>query len=149
MALRLRRVKRMLGFKENRTERYLVRPDRATPVTFGDYCKQTVLISGVNEAQVRATMIGAAGALQMFINQGHAVSIDGIGTFIPTISAKSSTVEGEANVGSVVKRKLRFIPDAELKRVIEDMTLEFDVADSTNDSETVPSEPEEDEPVVQ
>jgi len=57
-------------------------------------------------------------ALRTFIQQGHTVQIDGLGTFIPSINAKSSLVEKEANVDSIYKVKLRFFPSAELRAVM-------------------------------
>ena len=41
-----------------------------------------------------------------------------------------------ANVSSIHKVKLRFLPSAELKAVMNSMEFEFDVVDSTNDSKT-------------
>lgn len=60
--------------------------------------------------------------------------IDGFGTFIPSFHAKSSLVENEANVDSIYKVKLRFLPCAELREVLNNMEFVFDAADSTNDT---------------
>ena len=73
--------------------------------------------------------------MKTFIKQGHAVQVDGFGTFIPSFNAKSSEVEKEANVDSIYKVKLRFLPSVELREVMQKIEFEFDVKDSTNDTQ--------------
>ncbi len=147
MSLRYRKIKRYVGFKENRTEKYVLVPDRATPVGFEDLCKQIVLVSGINEVAVRGTLFGLAGAIKTFIEQGHTVNVFGIGSFIPTFSSKSSDVATEVNSDFIVRRKLRYLPEKSLRDVVNNMAISYDKADSVEDS--IPTAPEEDEPVVQ
>ena len=46
MGLRVRRVKRAFGFDKTQTEKYVIVPDRATIVSFGDLCEQVALADG-------------------------------------------------------------------------------------------------------
>ncbi|WP_293739439.1 hypothetical protein [uncultured Parabacteroides sp.] len=102
---------------------------------FGFLREQVALVSGVNSGMVRATLYGLVRAMKTFIEQGHTVNVEGFGSFIPTFSAKSSTVEKEANVDSIRKMKLRFVPCTELREMMDGMILDFNDKDSTNDSE--------------
>lgn len=134
MALRIRRIKKVFGYDKTKTEKYVVVPDRATVVPFEHLCDQIAKTGGINRGIVQATLYGLVGSMQTFIREGHAVRIDGFGTFIPSFNAKSSEVEKEANIDSITNRKLRFLPSAELRDVINNIEFEFDVIDSTNDS---------------
>ena len=116
----------------------MVVPERATPVEFGYLCEQIALVSGVNKGLVRATLYGLVSSMKTFIQQGHTVQVEGFGSFIPSFNAKSSLVEGEANADSIRKMKLRFVPCAELREMINRMRMDFNDKDSTNDTK-VPS----------
>lgn len=134
MAIKVRRVKRVFGFEEEKTEKYLIIPDRATVVSFEHLCDQIADTVGLHRGVVRAAIYGLVSSMKTFIRQGHAVRIDGFGTFIPTISAKSSAIEEEADVDSIRKVSLRFTPCMELKELLKGIEFEFDVTDSTNDT---------------
>lgn len=136
MALRIRRIKKAFGFDKTKTQKYVLVPDRATVVSFEHLCDQVAEVSGVNRGMVQSTLYGLVQSLKTFIRQGHSVQVAGFGTFIPSFNAKSSLVEKEVNVDAIRKVKLRFIPSAELREVLDNMEFEFDVVDSTNDSKT-------------
>jgi len=136
MALRVRRVKKSFGFDKTKTEKYVLVPDRATVVKFGPLCDQVAAVSGINLGMVQSVVYGLVKSMTTFIRQGHSVQVAGFGTFVPSFNAKSSVVEEVANVSSIHKVKLRFLPSAELKAVMNSMEFEFDVVDSTNDSKT-------------
>ena len=150
MALRTRRIKKAFGFDKSKTEKYVIVPDRATVVTFEDLCEQIATVSNSNIGMVRLVLYGLVNSMKTFIRQGHSVQVDGFGTFIPSFNAKSSLIEDEANIDSITKVKLRFLPSSELRQVINSIEFEFDVTDSTNDtqeaSETEPDEEEEETP---
>lgn len=118
----------------------MIVPDRATIVSFEHLCEQVALISGINLGMVQATVFGLVRSMRTFIQQGHTVQVEGFGTFIPSFNAKSSLVEKEANVDSIHHVKLRFLPSAELKAVMNSMEFVFDVVDSTNDTKAASSE---------
>ena len=138
MALKFRRVKKSFGFDKSKTEKYLVVPERVTPVEFGYLCEEIAMVSGVNKGMVRATLYGLVSSMKTFIQQGHTVQVEGFGSFIPSFNAKSSLVESEANADSIRKMKLRFVPCAELREMMERMRMDFNDKDSTNDTK-VPS----------
>ena len=138
MALKFRRVKKSFGFDKSKTEKYVVVPERA-------------LISGVNKGMVRATLFGLVSSMKTFIQQGHTVQVEGFGSFIPSFNAKSSLVEKDANAESIRKMKLRFVPCAELREMMERMRMDFNDKDSTNDTKESdsPSGGEDDRPVIE
>ena len=135
MSLRVRRIKKAFGFDETKTQKYVLVPDRATVVNFEHLCEQVSEVAGVNMGMVQITLYGLVKSLKTFIRQGHAVQVDGFGTFIPSFNAKSSEVEQEANVDSIYHVKLRFLPSTELREVMQKIEFEFDVKDSTNDTQ--------------
>lgn len=145
MALRIRRIKKTFGFDKTKTQKYVLVPDRATVVTFEHLCDQVAQVSGINRGMVQSTLYGLVQSVKTFIRQGHSVQVAGFGTFIPSFHAKSSLVEEEVNVSSIRKVKLRFIPSAELKQLLDKMEFEFDVVESTHDSKTSSDGGEEEE----
>lgn len=151
MALKYRRVKKTFGFDKSKTEKYVVVPERATPVEFEYLCEQIALISGVNKGMVRATLYGLVSSMKTFIQQGHTVQVEGFGSFIPSFNARSSLVEKDANAESIRKMKLRFVPCAELREMMERVRMDFNDKDSTNDTNTStpPSGGEDDRPVIE
>lgn len=143
MALRVRRIKKVFGFDKTKTEKYVLVPDRATVVKFEALCTHVATVSGVNLGLVQSVLYGLGKSMTTFIREGHSVQVTGFGTFIPSFNAKSSTNEEEVNVASILKMRLRFIPSAELKAVMDSMEFVFDVLDSTNDTKTATDAPDE------
>lgn len=75
MGLRVRRVKRAFGFDKTQTEKYVIVPDRATIVSFGDLCEQVALISGIN----------------LGMGSGHRIQLGSLdANFYPTRSCRTS-----------------------------------------------------------
>ncbi|MBC5633189.1 hypothetical protein [Parabacteroides hominis] len=146
MALRIRRIKKAFGFDETKTQKYVLVPDRATVVTFEHLCDQVVQVSSINRGMVQSTLYGLVQSMKTFIQQGHSVQVAGFGTFIPSFNAKSSLVEKDVNVDAIRKVKLRFIPSAELRQLLDNMEFEFDVVESTDDSKTSSGGGEEERP---
>ena len=146
MALRIRRIKKAFGFDETKTQKYVLVPDRATVVTFEHLCDQVVQVSSINRGMVQSTLDGLVQSMKTFIQQGHSVQVAGFGTFIPSFNVKSSLVEKDVNVDAIRKVKLRFIPSAELRQLLDNMEFEFDVVESTDDSKTSSGGGEEERP---
>lgn len=146
MALRIRRIKKSFGFDKTKTQKYVLVPDRATVVNFEHLCDQVAQVSGINRGMVQSTLYGLVQSMKTFIRQGHSVQVAGFGTFIPSFNAKSSLVEKEVNADAIRKVKLRFIPSAELRQLLDKMEFEFDTMESTNDSKTSSGGGEEDRP---
>lgn len=148
MGLKFRRVKKAFGFDKTKTEKYVVVPERALPVSFDYLCEEIALISGINIGMVRATLYALVRSMKTFIQQGHTVQVEGFGSFIPSFNAKSSLVEKEANAESIRRMKLRFVPCAELREMMERMRVDFNDKDSTNDTGSS-SEGGDDRPVIE
>ena len=146
MALRIRRIKKAFGFDETKTQKYVLVPERATVVTFEHLCDQVVQVSSINRGMVQSTLYGLVQSMKTFIQQGHSVQVAGFGPFIPSFNAKSSLVEKDVNVDAIRKVKLRFIPSAELRQLLDNMEFEFDVVESTDDSKTSSGGGEEERP---
>ena len=64
--------------------------------------------------------------MKTFIQEGHPVQIEGIGTFTPSFSAKSQLVEEEANLASIRTVRLNFLPSVALKEALKRMNFVFD-----------------------
>lgn len=146
MALKFRRIKKAFGFDKTKTEKYVVTPDRGAVVPFKDLCEQIALVSGVNKGNVVATLDALAVSMRTYILQGHAVRVEGIGTYVPSFNAKSSPVEGEANADSIYRMKLRFIPCSELRDMMYKIEVVFNTKDSTSDSD---DSDDDDRPVIE
>ena len=96
MALRTRRVKRVFAYEKTNTEKYVLVSDRATTVTFENLCSVAARSTTLSPEVIQLVTNALAYAMKTFIQEGHPVQIEGIGTFTPSFSAKSQLVEEEA-----------------------------------------------------
>ena len=96
MALRTRRVKRVFAYEKTNAEKYVSVPDRATTVTFENLCSVAARSTTLSPEVIQLVTNALAYAMKTFIQEGHPVQIEGIGTFTPSFSAKSQLVEEEA-----------------------------------------------------
>ena len=96
MALRTRRVKRVFAYEKTNAEKYVLVPDRATTVTFENLCSVAARSTTLSPEVIQLVTNALAYAMKTFIQEGHPVQIEGIGTFTPSFSAKSQLVEEEA-----------------------------------------------------
>lgn len=101
MAYKVRRAKRMIGFGVNKKERYVIVPDRGPVVTNKQICAKVVQRISTTEKMVSAILDAVVEQMIDHFMNGHSVQLEGLGTFIPTISTKSSMVEKEVNVNSI------------------------------------------------
>lgn len=142
--MKYRKVKKAFGFDDTKTERYVIVPDRGVPVGFEYLCEQIALLSGINEGMVRATLYGLVRAMKTYIQQGHTVNVEGLGSFIPSFNAKSSLVESEANADSIRRMKLRFVPCEELRDMMNNIHMVFNEKDSIDETSS-----DDDGPVIE
>ena len=136
MALRTRRVKRVFAYEKTNTEKYVLVPDRATTVTFANLCSVAARSTTLSPEVIQLVTNALAYAMKTFIQEGHPVQIEGIGTFTPSFSAKSQLVKEEANIASIRTVRLNFLPSVALKEALKRMNFVFDKTDSTQDSVT-------------
>ena len=150
MALRTRRIKRVFAYEKTDTEKYVLVPDRATTVSFENLCNVAARSTTLSTEVIRLVTGALAYAMKTFIQEGHPVQIEGIGTFTPSFSAKSQLVEEESNLSSIRTVRLNFLPSVALKEALKKMDFVFDKTDSTQDSlkQTNPDETESEGPDI-
>ena len=136
MAIGFKRVLKTFGFDESKTEKYVVTPNRALPVSSTDLCEQVALISGKGRGEALFMVETLVKAMKTFIQQGHTVNVEGLGSFIPSFNAKSSTEKEKANADSIYRMKLRFVPCEDLRDMMNNLTL----VDCTPEEEVKSSE---------
>ena len=134
----------MFGFEKADTQKYVLVPDRATTVTFENLCSVAARSTTLSPEVIQFVTNALAYAMKTFVQEGHPVQIEGIGTFTPSFSAKSQLVEEDANLASIRTVRLNFLPSVALKEALKRMNFVFDKTDSTQDSlnQAEPSEPE-------
>ena len=64
------------------------------------------------------------------------MNVEGLGSFIPSFNAKSSTEKEKANADSIYRMKLRFVPCEDLRDMMNNLTL----VDCTPEEEVKSSE---------
>ena len=138
MSLRTRRVKKAFGFDKTEAQKYVLVPDRATTVSFEHLCAVASRSTTLSLEVIRLVTGALAFAMRTFIQEGHPVQIEGIGTFTPSFSAKSQVVEEEANLASIRAVRINYLPAVALKVALNQMGFVFDKTDSTQDATTTP-----------
>ena len=123
MALEYIVTKRVFGFDESKTEKYVARSVNSGKIDFSKMCAKVSRICGVHRKVVDLVVSGLVDMMAEDIDEGKSVQLGEFGIFTPTVRAKSSTKEEDIKASSIIGRKIRFFPGKIFKRTLEDMRI--------------------------
>lgn len=123
MALEYIVTKRVFGFDDTKTEKYVARSVRSGRVNFSKMCAKVSRTCGVHRKVVDLVVSGLVDMMAEDIDEGKSVQLGEFGIFTPTVRAKSTTNEEEVKASSIVARKIRFFPGKIFKRTLEDLSI--------------------------
>lgn len=115
---------------------YVLRPVRYTTMRANDIVNYCALNSIVPKAYVHAAMIALSQCVENFLLNGHSVEFPNLGIFSLSSQGITEADAEKAGVDQLIKLRVRFLPCAGLKNLIDQVELEFDgVYDIAEDSE--------------
>lgn len=148
MALEYVVTKRVFGFDETKTERYVAKSVNSGKVNFSKMCSKVSRLCGVHRKVVDLVVSGLVDMMAEDIDDGKCVQLGEFGIFTPTVRSKSASSEKEVTASTIVQRKIRFYPGKIFKGTLNGMSItkrvELDT-DYTNGSGNGGQKPNPDE----
>ena len=123
MALEYVVTKRVFGFDDTKTEKYVAKSVRSGQMSFSKTCAKVSRLCGVHRKVVDLVVSGLVDMMAEDIDDGKSVQLGEFGIFSPTIRTKSSDEEKEISSKSIVQRKILFYPGKIFKDTLADMSI--------------------------
>ena len=123
MALEYVVTKRVFGFDNTKTEKYVAKSVRSGQMSFSKTCAKVSRLCGVHRKVVDLVVSGLVDMMAEDIDDGKSVQLGEFGIFSPTIRTKSSDEEKEISSKSIVQRKILFYPGKIFKDTLADMSI--------------------------
>ena len=102
--------KRVFGFDETKTEKYVAQMKTLGVVGFKDLCDEVSKIGMAPRGVVKLVLDGLIDTLNMDINKGFSVQLGEFGCFRPGINAKSQDKLEDVTASTIYRRKIIFTP---------------------------------------
>lgn len=115
--------KTVFGFDKTNTEKYVASARRGHTVSYEDVLQEVAKQSSLNSGQVYMAIEALIDVSITFMQQGHGVKLGELGILKPSFSAASSTSAGDANAGSIKRKKILFRPGKRLAQFIENLPV--------------------------
>ncbi len=124
MALNYEVKKRVFGFDETKTEKYVAQMKTLGMLEFKDLCDEVTKVGMAPRGVVKLVLDGLIDTLNMNINKGFSVQLGDFGCFRPGINAKSQETAELVNAGTVYRRKIIFTPGAYFRDMLTRVSVE-------------------------
>lgn len=102
--------KKVFGFDQTKTEKYVAQLKTLGIIQFGDLCDEVTKIGMAPRGVVKMVLDGLIDTLNININKGFSVQLGDFGCFRPGINAKSQDREEDVKSDTVYRRKIIFTP---------------------------------------
>lgn len=135
MGIAVKVSKRTLTFSDTKTEMYVASADRGDVISTKKLSEYVAQDCGSRPAQVRMILTTVINSMVGWMEEGHGVNLEGLGTFLPAVRSQSSVNKDEVGVKHV---RVSFYPSRELSAKARAMTYSIagEEASSTSDSPT-------------
>lgn len=124
MALNYEVKKRVFGFDETKTEKYVAQMKTLGVVGFKDLCDEVSKIGMAPRGVVKLVLDGLIDTLNMDINKGFSVQLGEFGCFRPGINAKSQDKLEDVTASTIYRRKIIFTPGFYFKDMLTRASVE-------------------------
>lgn len=123
MGLKYVVAKQIFGFDETKTAKFVPKQVITGQVSFSKLCTQVGQICGAHRGTVQLVIAGLVDALVNNLDDGKSVQLGEFGIFRPSIKAKASDTEEEADASRIYKRKIIFTPGSALKQTMNNTSI--------------------------
>lgn len=94
------------------------------PVSFEDFAKECVMSQGAAFAQMKGIAAAISNRMRHYLELGHSVRLEGIGTLKPVFNASSTEAPEDLGTQCVHKVKVRFYPHKEFLETLNKMDFQ-------------------------
>lgn len=134
MSIPYRKVRRkIIGPDRKQHEAWVLKQVDYPPIKFEDFVKECVISQHVSESQMKGIARAMSNRLRHYLELGHSVQIEGVGTLKPVFNAESAETPEELDVQHIHTVKVRFFPHKEFQASLRNM--EFVDLDTLNEKE--------------
>ncbi|MCD7907658.1 MAG: HU family DNA-binding protein [Clostridium sp.] len=123
MAMNYVVTKRVFGFDETKSEKYVVRPVSSGEVSFEKLCTQVSQICGAHRGVVQQVIAGLVDAMINNLDDGKSVCLGEFGLFRSTLHARAAERAEDANANSVYRKRIHFTPGSAFKSALNQVSV--------------------------
>jgi predicted histone-like DNA-binding protein len=123
MAVWLRKIKRENPLNRNQSRWYLTQ-EKSGSMGLKDIAKEIEGRSALSLGDVYSVLFNLTEVLPVFLKLGQSINLEGFGIFRVSVTSEGAATREELNARHVKGVKLLFLPSADLKRDLADMTFE-------------------------
>lgn len=116
-------TKRIFGFDDTKTEKYVAKSVGSGRVKFEKMCAPVSRICGVHRKTVDLVVSGLVDMMADDIDDGKTVQLGEFGLFRPTIRTKSAGTAEEVTANNIVTKRIVFRPGKIFQRTLTDMSV--------------------------
>lgn len=116
-------TKRIFGFDDTKTEKYVAKSVGSGRVKFEKMCARVSRICGVHRKTVDLVVSGLVDMMADDIDDGKTVQLGEFGLFRPTIRTKSAATAEEVTANNIVTKRIVFRPGKIFQRTLTDMSV--------------------------
>lgn len=118
MSLNYEVQKRVFGFDETKTEKYVAQMKTLGVIGFKELCDEVTKVGMAPRGVVKLVLDGLIDALNMNLNKGFSVQLGEFGCFRPGINAKSQDAAEKVTAETIQRRKIIFTPGVYFKEML-------------------------------
>lgn len=116
-------------------EAYVTRSFTLPRITAEQLMARALDNSGLRKGVFYAAVDALCNEFKNFLMNGHSVEVSEVGSFRFGVNAKATDTEAEAGAGQVYRRKILYVPNKNLWRMLQQVSLEQYEGDNTDDEE--------------
>lgn len=123
MALEYVVTKRVCGFDDSKTEKYVAKSVRSGEMSFSKTCAKVSRLCGVHRKIVDLVVSGLVDIMAEDIDDGKSVQLGEFGIFRPTIKAKSEDSADKVTASNIIRKRIVFTPGKIFQRTLGEMSV--------------------------
>lgn len=123
MGLKFVVKKKVFGFDETKTEKYVAQNLITNTVNFRDLCKEISMYGMIPEGAVKHVIDALIDTLNTNLNKGLSVQLGDFGWFRAGIRSKSQNTAEEVDADTIQRAKIVFTPGYKFKDMLDKVSL--------------------------
>ena len=113
-----------LTFREEKPEVYKLRQLTYPAVNTKQLVSEISQSQGINPSQTKAVIDALVNRLVHYMEIGHGVQIEGLGSFKPTFNSKVARSLKEVTLDTVKMKKIQFYPGKAFKDMLSNLSIQ-------------------------
>ncbi|MCL2608646.1 MAG: HU family DNA-binding protein [Treponema sp.] len=122
MSVKLKKIMRRNPANPSNSKWYLT-PEKSGTVRVRQLSKEVGAKADLPPGDVQKALNALMELLPEYLKQGNSVKLEGLGSFRVSVKSEGANAPGELSSGSVKGVKVVFVPSAELKRNLGDVSF--------------------------